>query len=97
MGYSRLIAATDGMSVTSGGAEYPAWLRRGVVADFDIVHPEEIGRSPYYQELLAPFKLQWFAGVKVAAGDDLWCLTLQARVKGRCPARRSSPARSIVE
>ena len=55
----------------------PTMVRRGVMTDFDIVRPEEIGRSPYYQELLAPFKLQWFAGVKVAAGDDLWCLTLQ--------------------
>ena len=55
----------------------PTMVRRGVMTDFDIVRPDEIGRSPYYQELLAPFKLQWFAGVKVAAGDDLWCLTLQ--------------------
>lgn len=55
----------------------PTMVRRGVMTDFDIVRPEEIGRNPYYRELLAPFKLLWFAGVKVAAGDDLWCLTLQ--------------------
>ena len=52
-------------------------IERGVATDFDIFTPDSISRHPYYQEFLAPHGLQWFAGVKVAAGDSLWCLSLQ--------------------
>lgn len=58
----------------------PLMVRRGVVSDLDALTPEEIGRKPYYQEFLAPHGLRWFAGVKVAAGDDLWCLSIQRSI-----------------
>jgi DNA-binding CsgD family transcriptional regulator len=51
--------------------------RNGVVDDLDIMSFDEIKRRPYYQEFLAPEGLRWFAGVKVACGDDLWCLSVQ--------------------
>jgi DNA-binding CsgD family transcriptional regulator len=56
-------------------------LQRGVTTDFDFASPTEISRHPYYQEFLAPFGLRWFAGVKVAAGDDVWCLSIQKSIK----------------
>ncbi|MBD9454857.1 MULTISPECIES: helix-turn-helix transcriptional regulator [unclassified Rhizobium] len=52
-------------------------VQRGVATDFDIFTPDSISRHPYYQEFLAPNGLQWFAGVKVASSDSLWCLALQ--------------------
>lgn len=54
-------------------------IAQGVVDDLDIFSEEAIGRHPYYQEFLAPFKLKWFAGLKVAVGNDLWCISLQRR------------------
>lgn len=58
----------------------PVMTRRGVVTDLDFMTADEIARHPYYQEFLAPLKLRWFAGVKVASGDDLWCLSLQRTI-----------------
>jgi DNA-binding CsgD family transcriptional regulator len=55
--------------------------KNGVVDDLDIVSFDEIQKRPYYQEFLAPEGLRWFAGVKVACGDDLWCLSLQRSLK----------------
>lgn len=61
-------------------AGVPALLRRGVATEFDFITPDEIARHPYYQEFQAPFKLRWFAGVKVGASDDVWSLSLQRSV-----------------
>ena len=58
-------------------AGIPALIRRGVMSDFDVGPPEEFVRTPIYRELCAPLGLRWVAGVKVAAGDDLWCLAIQ--------------------
>jgi len=58
-------------------AGIPALIRRGAMSDFDVGPPEEFVRTPIYQELCAPLGLRWVAGVKVAAGDDLWCLAIQ--------------------
>jgi DNA-binding CsgD family transcriptional regulator len=55
----------------------PTMKRIGVVDDLAIHTLEEINQHPYYQEFLAPQGLKWFAGVKVACGDDLWCLSIQ--------------------
>jgi DNA-binding CsgD family transcriptional regulator len=59
----------------------PIMDRYNVVDDLDIISLEEIKRLPYYQEFLAPVKLRWFAGVKVACGDDLWCLSIQRSIE----------------
>lgn len=58
-------------------AGIPALIRRGAMSDFDVGPPEEFARTPIYRELCAPLGLRWVAGVKVAAGDDLWCLAIQ--------------------
>jgi DNA-binding CsgD family transcriptional regulator len=55
----------------------PTIVRRGLATDFDFTTPDKIAREPYYQELLAPHGLQWFVGVKVTSGDDLWVLAIQ--------------------
>lgn len=52
-------------------------LKRAVTDDLDIFNEGYIKRHPYYQDFLAPFGLQWFAGVRVAVGDDAWCLSIQ--------------------
>jgi len=53
---------------------------RGVATDLDLLGFDDIASHPYYQEFLAPFGLRWFAGVKVAAGDLFWCLSLQRSI-----------------
>lgn len=55
----------------------PTLIRSGVADDFDIMPFDIIRRHPYYQEFLAPAGLRWFAGVKMGAGDDFWCLSIQ--------------------
>ncbi|MER8822622.1 helix-turn-helix transcriptional regulator [Mesorhizobium sp. M0991] len=59
----------------------PLMVRRGVVSELDVLTPEEIAKRPYYQEFLAPFGLRWYAGVKVSAGDELWCLSIQRSIQ----------------
>ena len=54
--------------------------RTGVASDLDVIAPDEMARSPYYQEFLAPHGLRWFAGVKVGDGADVWCLSLQRTI-----------------
>jgi DNA-binding CsgD family transcriptional regulator len=54
--------------------------RNGVVDDLDIIDAEALSRHPYYQELLAPFGLQWFAGVGMMSGNDVWCLSIQRTI-----------------
>lgn len=56
-------------------------MQRGVIDDLDISSPDKIRRHPYYQEFLAPHGLRWFAGVKVACGEDIWCLSLQRTIE----------------
>jgi DNA-binding CsgD family transcriptional regulator/PAS domain-containing protein len=55
----------------------PAFMRCGVACEFDFTTPEAMARSPFYQELLRPHGLQWFAVVKVGQGQDIWGLSLQ--------------------
>jgi len=55
----------------------PALMRRRVACEFDFTTPEAMARSPFYQELLRPHGLQWFAGVRVGDGDEVWCLGIQ--------------------
>lgn len=55
----------------------PIMRTRGVGTDLDFITPEQMARHPYYQEFLAPHGQKWFAGVKVEAGGDLWCLSIQ--------------------
>lgn len=52
-------------------------MRRGVAVDFDFTSAEEMKKHPYYQEFLRPVGLQYFGGVRMAAGDDLWCVSIQ--------------------
>jgi DNA-binding CsgD family transcriptional regulator len=58
----------------------PTLTQRGVADDFDGHSADEIARHPYYQEFLAAYRLQWYAGVKVACGDDLWAVALQRTI-----------------
>ena len=52
-----------------------------VVTEFDYTTTEGIRKHPYYQEFLSPFGLRWFAGVKIACRDDLWCLSMQNSIE----------------
>jgi DNA-binding CsgD family transcriptional regulator len=58
----------------------PMLLRRGVAIDFDFITSDEIARHPFYQELLAPYGLRWFAGVCAASDDERWCLSIQRTI-----------------
>jgi DNA-binding CsgD family transcriptional regulator len=55
-------------------------IRRRVYDDLDISSIDQIMRHPYYQEFLAPHGLRWFAGVKVASGEDIWGLSIQRTI-----------------
>jgi len=57
----------------------PTFMRNGVATDFDFTTPEEMSHHAYYQELLSPHGLGWFAGVKVGDGEDVWALCLHRR------------------
>ena len=67
----------------------PTFMRNGVATDFDFTSPEEMVRHAYYQELLSPHGLRWFAGVKVGDGDEVWALSLQRRAE-QAPFSRGS-------
>jgi DNA-binding CsgD family transcriptional regulator len=58
----------------------PALMRRGVACEFDFTTLAAMARSPFYQELLRPHGLQWFAGVRVGDGDENWCLGIQRSI-----------------
>jgi DNA-binding CsgD family transcriptional regulator/PAS domain-containing protein len=58
----------------------PQLVQNGVATDFDVLNPDKMQRHPYYQEFLAPFGLRWSGLVKVAAGDDLWVLSIQRSI-----------------
>jgi DNA-binding CsgD family transcriptional regulator len=58
----------------------PTAIRKGVMTEFDFITPEEINRSPYYQEFLASQRCRWFAGIVVGAADNLWILSLQRTI-----------------
>lgn len=59
----------------------PILMQRGVTTELDLMTPEEIARSAYYQEFLAPLGLKWYAAVKVAASDQFWALSLQRSIE----------------
>jgi DNA-binding CsgD family transcriptional regulator len=56
-------------------------VRRGVMSDFDFVAPGEVEHSSFYQDFLGRFGLRWMAGIKIAAGKDLWCLAIQRSIE----------------
>jgi DNA-binding CsgD family transcriptional regulator/PAS domain-containing protein len=58
----------------------PVMARQGVATEADFISDNEIKRAPYYQEFLAPHGLRWWSGVKIAAGGDFWCLSLQRTI-----------------
>lgn len=55
----------------------PLLQRQAVVDDFDIFSADTINQLPYFQEFLRPLNLSGFAGIRIAHGDSLWCLSLQ--------------------
>ena len=59
----------------------PTFMRRGVASEFDFTTPDEMRRNKFYQELLAPHGLRWFAVVRVGSGDDVWGLSIQRSIE----------------
>jgi DNA-binding CsgD family transcriptional regulator len=51
-------------------------LRGEAAADDDVITPDEMRRSPFYNAL-PRFGLRWWAGVGFWGGPDLWCLAVQ--------------------
>lgn len=52
-------------------------LSAGVMVDQDFTTPDAMRRDPYYTDFLGRLGFQWFAGIRIDAGSDIWCLTLQ--------------------
>jgi DNA-binding CsgD family transcriptional regulator len=59
----------------------PKLLSTGITVDQDHTSPEEMRRSPFYNDFLGRCGFQWFAGVAFDAGEDNWCLTIQRSPK----------------
>jgi DNA-binding CsgD family transcriptional regulator/PAS domain-containing protein len=55
-------------------------MRRGAFGDLDFMDLDEISTNTYYQEFLGAHGFRWFAGIKIAFGDDLWVLAIQRRI-----------------
>ena len=49
--------------------------RNGVLDHPGIINADQIKKHPYFQD--APIGSEWWAGIKVECGDDLWCLSIQ--------------------
>src|SRR5579871_6836467 len=49
---------------------------RQVIVDADVVTPEEMDRGEYYNDLLQPHKLRWFAAVGFASGNSPWAFSI---------------------
>ena len=56
-------------------------LRRGVTVDQDFVSPEEIQRSPYYNDWLHRHNCRYFAAIAALSGDTFWCISIQRSIK----------------
>jgi len=59
----------------------PSLLRKGIMVDQDFASIDEINKNPYYQDFLGPLGLRFFAGIRVTADDDAWCITLQRSIE----------------
>jgi DNA-binding CsgD family transcriptional regulator len=58
----------------------PAAMRKGVATEFDFTTVDEIRRSPYYQEFLAPMGYRWFAALPIGTAENLWSLSSQRTI-----------------
>ncbi len=56
-------------------------LRTGFITDADVIPYADIAHSPYYQDMLRPHGLQWFAAINIQASDTNWALTVQRSAK----------------
>ncbi|MBO1907602.1 helix-turn-helix transcriptional regulator [Microvirga sp. 3-52] len=52
-----------------------------VVFDQEFICAEEMGQDPFYNELLLPNGMKWFAGVGFRAGASLWAMSIQRSAK----------------
>jgi hypothetical protein len=59
----------------------PLLMKFGIVDDSDFIDLDSINKHPFYQEFLSPHGLRWFAGVKVACGEEIWCLSIQRKIE----------------
>lgn len=55
----------------------PRMKSYGVATDEDCISIDEMKSNPYWQEWLVPHGLKWFAGIKIAFGESLWCASVQ--------------------
>lgn len=77
---------------------------RQVIVDADVVTTEEMERSEYYNDLLHPYKLRWFAAVGFASGNSPWALSIHRTAhqgsfdvsEQRQLARLSTPLRTAA-
>lgn len=54
----------------------PKLLATGIAADQDIATPEDMRRSPYYNDQVVRVGFRWFCGISISAGPDNWCLAI---------------------
>lgn len=62
--------------IRARGAPLLASGERRVISDHDVVTADEMHNSAYYNDLLRPFGLRWFAAVGFRAGEADWALSI---------------------
>ena len=55
----------------------PKLMSQGVAVESDYITEAEMDRSAYHQDFLAKVGLRYFVGLRLNAGDDVWCLAVQ--------------------
>jgi DNA-binding CsgD family transcriptional regulator len=56
---------------------FPKAISSGFVTDQDLITPEAMRKHPYYQELLLPAGMQWFAGIAFKVDGKVWGAAVQ--------------------
>ena len=58
----------------------PKLLATGLAVEQDFVTEVEMNRDPFWQEFLGAFDLRWSCLLKINAGSDIWCLSIQRTI-----------------
>jgi DNA-binding CsgD family transcriptional regulator len=86
--FSESIAGLREAYISEGWYENDLRLRgvsvmvdKGVFDERHYTTEEEIGKHPYFRDLLDRFGLRWSAMVKMTAGDELWTVAVQRSIE----------------
>lgn len=62
-------------------AGLPHLKLHGITTEFDFTTPELMSKHPYWEELLRPQGLRWFAAIAIRSDTEFWSLSLQRTIE----------------